>query len=216
MKLANTLSLSTAALSLALLAPQLARSQGASSLNTPDASGDSAAAQQEAKQMVPAEVHLARALDARKARQGDQFEAILDSKVHLADGTELTHGTVLVGKIVTDEMQSGGNSQLALQFTEAKLRDGKVVPIDAMIAGISGPSVSTGYSENNEGPADWSPSSLQVDEIGVVPHVDLHSRVAGPDSGVLVSSTKDDVKLAAGSRMTLAIAARNAQTSGGA
>jgi hypothetical protein len=216
MKLANTLSLSTAVISLALLAPPLARSQGASSMNTPNANGDPAAAQQEAKQMVPAEVHLTRALDARKVRQGDQFEAILDGKVQLADGTELTHGAVLVGKIVSDDMRSGGNSQLALQFTEAKLRDGKVIPIHAMIAGISGPSESVGYTENNEGPANWSPGSLQIDEIGVVPHVDLHSRVAGPDSGVLVSSTRDDVKLAAGSRMTLAISARNAQTSGGA
>ncbi|HTW62270.1 MAG TPA: hypothetical protein VMD55_10725 [Terracidiphilus sp.] len=216
MKIANILSLSTAAISLALLAPQLARSQGAGSMNIANAGGNQAAAQQEAKQMVPAEVHLERALDARKERQGDQFEALLDGKVHLADGTELEHGTVLVGKIVTDQMRPGGNSRLALKFTEAKLRDGKVIPIHAMIAGISGPSENFGYLQNSDGPPNWTRGSLQIDEIGVEPHLDLHSRVAGANSGVLVSSTKDDVKLAAGSRMTLAIAARNAESSGGA
>jgi hypothetical protein len=216
MKIAHTLSLSTAVISLALLAPQLARSQGENSMNSADAGGDQTAAQQEARQMVPAEVHLPKALDAKKVRQGDKFEAILDSKVHLADGTELTHGTVLVGQVVTDQMNSGGNSRLALQFTEAKLRDGKVIPIQAMIAGVSGPSVDVGYMENTEGPPNWNPGSLQVDEIGVVPHVDLHSRVGGENSGELVSSTRDDVKLAAGSRMTLAITAGNAETSGGA
>ncbi len=213
MKLAYTLSLSTAVVSLALLAPQLARSQDPNMSST---SGNQAAEQQEAKQMVPAQVHLAKELDAQKLRQGDKFEAILDNKVHLADGTELTHGTVLVGQVVTDKMHSGGNSRLALQFTQAKLRDGKVIPIEAMIAGVSGPSENVGYTENSAGPPSWTPGSLQVDEIGVQPHVDLHSRVGGANSGVLISSTKDNVKLAAGSRMSLAIAARNAETTGGA
>jgi hypothetical protein len=216
MKLADIFSLSTAIVSLALITPQLARSQGANSMSAANAGGNQTAALQEAKQMVPAEVHLARPLDARKVRQGDQFEAILDGKVHLADGTELTHGTVFVGKVVTDQMQSGGNSRLALQFTEAKLRDGKVIPIHAMIAGIGSPSIDDGDLVNSGAPPSWDPGSVQVDEVGVVPHVDLHSRVDGPDSGVFVSSTRDDVKLDGGSRIALAVAAGNAETRGGA
>jgi hypothetical protein len=228
MKSGYLLSLSAAAVSFALLAPQPARAQNQNPDQNQTANGaamtagpavDETAAKQEAAQMVPAEVHLARALDARKAHPGDQFEALLDGKVHLADGTELTRGTVLVGTVVTDQMGasqtgSASNVRLALKFTQAKLKDGKVIPVEAMIAGISGPAVNVGYVENSGEPPAWTQDSLQVDDIGVRPHVDLHSRVAGASSGVFVSSTRDNVKLAAGSRMSLAIAARNAANMG--
>jgi hypothetical protein len=46
-----------------------------------------------------------------------------------------------------------------------------------------------------------------LDEIGVVSSVDLHSSIAGNNSGAYVSTRKDDVELSAGSELALAIAA---------
>jgi hypothetical protein len=186
---------------------------------TAAAAADQQSATQEAAWMVPAQVQLLKSLDARKTQTGGQFEAVLNGTVYLRGGTALPHGTVLIGTVVADQMQAKGTASLALRFTEAKLKDGKEIPIRAMIAGISGPNPGYGYAAQSFGPPTWDPKTLQVDEVGVLPHVDLHSRVEGPDSGVLVSSHRDDVKLDAGSEMTLAIAARNpgnGQMGGGA
>ncbi len=208
-----------AALSLALggfvlLVPPLIRAQNSNG-QADQTALTSAAARQEASQMVAANAHLVQALDARKLQPGRQFEAIIDGTVHLKDGTELPRGTVLHGEIAADQMRSGGTSHFALRFTEAKLKSGKILPVEVMIAGVAGPPAGIGYAAEDQGPPAWNGQELQVDEIGVLNHVDLHSRIAGRDSGVFVSAKKDDMKLAAGSRLSLAIApqtntARNA------
>jgi hypothetical protein len=208
MKPGKALSLSMAAACFAFLAPQFARAQSMNAQSTNyTTTQNQASANQEAEQMVPANAHLTKALDARKMQSGARFEAIVDGTVHLKDGTELPHGTVLVGDVATDHMQQSGTSRLALRFTEAKLKNGKTVPIQAMIAGITGPANSYGYMENGSGPPSWNPQMLQVDEIGAMHDVDLHSRIVGDNSGVFVTNKKDDVKLAAGSQFSLAIAA---------
>ena len=98
---------------------------GQAAVNTSTTSTvDSAIAQQQAALIVSAKIHLVKALDARKAQPGSQFEATLDGTVHLKNGTELPRGTVLIGTVAAGEMQSAGASHLALRFTQAKLKDG--------------------------------------------------------------------------------------------
>jgi hypothetical protein len=216
MKWGHLFSLSAVVAGCALLLPPSAWSRGVN--DQPEDSNSNSAAAQEAATMVPAEAHLLRALDARKTQAGAEFDAVLDGRVDLQGGTTLPRGTTLVGTVVADEMHSGGTSRLALRFTEAKLKDGKSIPIHAMISGISGPEYDTGYtgSSDVQGPMNWDRRTLQIDDVGVLSHVDLHSQVASQDSGVLVSTQRDDVKLGAGSRIALAIGAQNASTSGGA
>jgi hypothetical protein len=207
MKLAKPISLSMAINCLAFITPLLVGAQSLKAQATDNSAAssttDPVAAQQEASQMVPADAHLVKTLDAKKSQSGTQFEAVVDGTVHLKDGTELPHGTVLVGTVATDQMQTGGTSTLALRFTEAKLKDGKTFPIHAMIAEITGPVEDVGYMENL---LAWSGQAYQIDEIGAVHDVDLHSSITDANSGVLVSTKKDDVKLAAGSRLSLAVA----------
>ncbi|HTW81688.1 MAG TPA: hypothetical protein VME23_19225 [Terracidiphilus sp.] len=212
MKIGSSLPLSLAASFLVCFTPLPSGAQGAkaqppdppsmgpkTSLNT-----QSAEQVEAAKQMVPAEVKLTSTLDARKDQPGSTFEAKLDGTVHLKDGTELPHGTVLMGKVVTDKMQSSGTSRLALRFTEAKLKDGKTVPIEATIVGISGPAGD--YTAGGvTGPIPWDGTSVQYDNIGVISHVDLHSRIGGMNSGTLVANDKSDMKLTTGSRFSLAL-----------
>ena len=213
MKHAGVLSLALGAACLVLTGPGLAQTQYGASASANSGNANSKAGQQEATVMVPAEANLAKALDAKKLQPGKQFTAQLTQTIHLKNGPELPRGTTLVGTVGTDDMQLSGNSKLALRITEAKLKDGKTVPIKATIVGIA-PSGTPEYSDSNP----WTPNTLQVDQIGAMKDVDLHSRIAGRNSGVFVTTTKDDVKLGAGSEIMLAIASGQGGygTSGGA
>lgn len=155
--------------------------------------------------MVPAQAALSRDLVANEDHVGETFRATLSDTVHLKNGPELPRGTKLVGKIVDDNMSMKGISKLALRFTDADLKDGKTIPIRASIVSFYGPS---GSGLSNQYSNDWTDQTLQVDQIGVLKGVDLHSRISGANSGVFVSTTDDHLKLSAGSEMALAIAER--------
>jgi hypothetical protein len=167
----------------------------------------SPAAESIADQMVPAEAVLEKELDAKKAQPGQEFRVALTGAVHLKNGTELPRGTALVGTIVADHMQSDAKSTLALRFTQAQLKDGKAVPIQATIVGIAPPANSEAWdgSDGETPPNPWNGKSLQVDQVGALSGVDLHSRIAAENSGVFVSTRKDNMKLAARSQLSLAI-----------
>jgi len=172
------------------------------------------AAKNEAAEMVPAEAVLDRQVDARKVKAGDQFRATLTDSVHLKNGPELPHGTILVGTIAADQMQNGGNSKLALRFTEARLKNGKTFPIEATIVAIAKPAYGeAGYVTDPV--ATWDGRLLATDEVGVMSGVDLHSRIAGEYSGVFVTK-KTDVKLAARLQLALAIGAQSTNGANGA
>jgi hypothetical protein len=221
-KTGAAIALSVAAFSFALVSPNFAEGQNAQNRETAQAQQGAMNASRghnEAMQMVPARAALVKTLDARKARQGEQFQAKLSQTVQLKNGPKLPSGTQLIGVVGSDDMQNGenGTSKLALRFTEAKLKDGKVVPIKATIVGVFAPEAvnSEGYNvaAGDQQPNSWTDGTLQVDQIGALSGVDLHSKIASKNSGVFVSNKKDDVKLKNGSELTLAIAANpNSQT----
>lgn len=115
---------------------------------------------------------------------------------------------MLVGTIATDQMRAGGTSTLALRFTEALMKTGKMVPIRADIMGVAGP-VADAPDPNypNEALTPWDGKNTQIDETGALSGFDLHSSIGSQNSGVFVSKKKDDMKLSAGSQISLAIAA---------
>lgn len=168
--------------------------------------------------MVPAQAYLLQKLDAKDMKPGSQFTARLSKKVQLKNGPELPKGTELIGKVSTDDMQLKGMSKLALRITEARLKDGKMVPVKATIVGVYAPEsetmdgndVAPGQEEAN----DWTNKVLRVDQLDAVGGVDLHSRVAGNNSGVFVSTKKDNVKISAGSELALAISAQSGEQTG--
>ncbi|MDE3188047.1 MAG: hypothetical protein KGM96_11075, partial [Acidobacteriota bacterium] len=159
MKREAAISLSIAVASLALLSPPFLHASGAEGAQ-PAGSGVSVAEQQrEAGMMVPAQAALVKDLDSRKTQPGHQFQAVLGSAVHLKSGVELPRGTVLLGTVVTDDMQAKGTSRLALRFTQAKLKSGKVIPIMATIMGITPPAYGF-YSA--PGGNNWDGRTLQM------------------------------------------------------
>jgi hypothetical protein len=149
-----------------------------------------------------------RPLDARKDQSGSAVQAKLRGKVTLSDGAELASGTILIGQVTVDDMQEQGMSRLALCFNQARLRNGTEVPIKATIVGIFGLREDTyGYPVEGGGQVSniWTDGTLQVDQIDVAPGVDLHSRISSRNSGVFVSTKKDDVKLKEGTEIQFAI-----------
>ncbi len=205
------ISITIAAVSFALVysqhvCAQNARQGAANSVDPPNASVSSA--RSEAMKMVPAEAALIGKIDARNSHVGQEFRATLSDTVHLKNGPELPHGTQLIGTIASDDMQ-GATPKLALSFTKAKLKDGKVVPITATIVGLNPPQDTYDGDASVEALNSWSASSLKFDAQGVLSGVDLHSQIEGADSGVFVATKKEDLKLLPGDQFALAIAARS-------
>lgn len=195
----NTLALSALFLTLPLFA--VAQS-------SPSTTADPAA-RSEAAQMISANASLLHDLDAKKDHTGSEVRAKLDNTVRFSDGTKLSSGTILIGHLVQDDMQTQG-AKLAFDFNQAQLKDGKTVPITATIVGVS-PSSDSDSGFLVEPGENWAQGPLQIDQVGVLPGVDLHSRIAGENSGVLVSSKKSDLKLREGADFQLAIGAGTSQ-----
>lgn len=169
----------------------------------------------EAMHMVPVRAELMRPLDAKKDQAGSAVQAKLVQKVTLTNGTELPSGTILTGKVTEDDMQHQGKSKLALRFNQAQLKDGKILPIKATIVGFYGPESVSNDSFTGSGdqvPNSWNDGTLQMDQIDVLGGVDLHSKVSSRNSGVFVSTKKDDFKLEDGSEIQFAIAPRREQS----
>jgi hypothetical protein len=198
------LSISSACLILA--GAQLSWAQS-SSTGTDPAAADSHVA----VGFVPAEVMLTKNLDARKDQPGATFEARLKSTVHLKDGTALPIGTLLEGKVATPDGKDAKTSQLSLVFTDARLKNGKDVPIQATIVGLADPALGTDPSATYDGPAAWNGTTMQIDLTGALNNVDLHSTIGGDISGTLIASGKGDLKLSAGVRISLALGDKNAK-----
>jgi hypothetical protein len=201
MKREFAITLSLAAMSFALILPNSIQAQSDPGVQP---------GQGVALEMVSARVALKQEIDADKVKQGDQIRTTLSGKVHLKNGTELPSGTVILGVVTTDDMQLSGTSKLALNFNKAELKNGTIIPIKATIVGFFPPE-----NEDTNGypiaPGDqeldaWEQHPDSVDEIGALPGVDLHSRITSSNSGVLVSTSKHDMKLKWGSEFALAVA----------
>jgi hypothetical protein len=213
MKHHTAITWSVATLSLGLLLPTLSAAR--TSQPTPEqgsSAGNPPAGEHEAMKMVSAQAALDHTLDSKKVTPGQAFDARLSSTVHLTNGSKLPSGTVLMGNVGTDDMQENGMSKLALRFTQAKLKSGQVIPIKATIVGIFGPdsgaSVPYPQTPGDQVPVSWNDGTLAVEQLGVMSGVDLHSKISSNNSGVLVSTKRDDIKLKEGTEFGLAIAER--------
>jgi hypothetical protein len=162
---------------------------------------------------TPAIVALPQGLDARKLTPGATIETRLLSTVHLPDGTKLPSGTLLTATVESDSLQ-GKNVRLALRFTDARLKHGQTVPINATILSVATDAEDDGEPDAAILPDSGDTGEQSVDMLGVVSGVDMHSRVSDLNSGVFVSSTKTDVKLPGGTQFELALTPRQAATSG--
>jgi hypothetical protein len=192
--------------------PSAGFAQEGSVQSGPDSQTTQAAsdANQQASRMVPATAVFITDIDSRKMAAGATFQAKLEDKVRLEGGPELPAGTVLIGQIVNDGTQASGTAKLALQFTAARLKNGQDVPIKATIFNVF--NATDDDSAATASSLRWNRGALGVDQVDAVSGVDLHSSIASPNSGIFVSTKKDDIKLSRNIGVDLAIAPSAAGT----
>lgn len=208
MKYQSALTLPALAACLVILGPKVAAARTAPNTTVSHPAHMSVAGHNQALKMVPAEADLTKTLDASNLRAGQKFEAKLSRKVDLKNGPVLPKGTELVGRVVKDQTnQNGQATVLTLRFTQADLKNGTTVPIKATIVGL--------YSTQNQFepsygmtqmPNYWTPQTLQIDQVNALHHVDLHSRIAANNSGVMKSNK--NIRFSQGTEFALAIAKR--------
>ena len=170
-----------------------------------------AAAEQKAALMVPAAIELKKELDSRTIHPGQTFQARLDNTVHLKNGPELKSGTILLGKVTADKAQ-GGTDRLSLRFTEARLKNGTMIPIEATVMEVAPPAFDSGIRLADE-TITWPGQTLRVDQIGVLHDVDMHSNIGSRNSATFVAEDNKDVRLDSLSQMMVDIAERPAAAS---
>lgn len=212
MKYQSALTLPALAACLVLLGPNFAAARSAANpISDNQSTHRSAAAKNEAMKMVPAEANLTRTLNARDVRAGQQFDARLANKVQLINGPVLPKGTELVGRVVSDQTDQNG-STLTLRFTQARLKNGSKIPIKATIVGLyAGANQFQPSYGMTQTPNYWTPETLQVDQINALHDIDLHSRIAASNSGVM-KSTKHNIRFGQGTEFALAIGKRGSQS----
>jgi hypothetical protein len=167
-------------------------------------------ASQEASKMVPATAAFISTIDSQKVTSGAQVKIKLQGKVRLENGPVLPSGTILVGQVVDNSTQSG-QAKFTLRFTEADLKNGQIVPIKATIVNVYKESSEVAAGQYNVAGVSlgWDKGTLGVNQSDAMPGVDLHSKIASPDSGVFVSTKKAAIKFSPEVQLELAIAPRS-------
>lgn len=84
---------------------------------------------------------LTRSINSKNAKVGDAVEAKTTHSAMLSDGTKLPKGTRLLGHVtqVQRESHAQHTSELAFDFDHAVLRNGREVPIHAMLTSLTAP-----------------------------------------------------------------------------
>lgn len=169
-------------------------------------------AQYEANKMVRARATLVGNLDAKRIQPGHPVQAKLIDNVRLRNGARLPKGSTLLGTVTIDNTRPG-KSELALRFDRAALKNGETIPVEAAIVALYPPNPADQMiappDPMDQPPNEWSAQALEIDEVNALPGIDLHSRIEGSNSCVLVSAHKSDVEMSSGSQLALAIAPAN-------
>lgn len=167
--------------------------------------------------LVGATVRLQHKLDAQSAHRGQMVQAKLNDSV-TANGVHLRRGTELVGKV--DRVQAstnGGPSMLSLVFTQARMKDGRSIPVKVTVIGVY-PADEEQLAMNGNQTMPPAPrhvsSREQIDqEPGMLSHVSLHSAVQSHDSAVF-RDKRGNLKLSSGTYLQVGIAPANASSQG--
>lgn len=161
--------------------------------------------------LVSANAELTHPLNSKSAHQGQSVMAKLTSSVKTERHTELPKGTILLGKVaqVQNANSSGNQSKISIVFNEARLSNGREVPIKATLLGAYPPQ-SSDVAQSASSYMIMQPHHIPNDQKvqqdpGTLSHVMLKSAVQSNVSGVFLSK-KHNINLHQGTRLQLAIA----------
>jgi len=125
-----------------------------------------------AAQLKPVTGELVNNLDSKSAKQGDSVVVKTDENLQISQGTEIPMGSRLIGHVTNVQSRGEGkeNSQIAIQFDRAELKDGKTLPIESVIQSVTpaGDSSATSGVSNPQGAygANSTSSSVPTGAMG--------------------------------------------------
>ncbi|MFZ0517246.1 MAG: hypothetical protein WBF45_10580 [Acidobacteriaceae bacterium] len=161
--------------------------------------------------LVSANAELTRALNSKSTHQGQSVTAKLTSNVKADGQTELPKGTLLMGKVaqVQNANSNGNQSQISIVFNQARLSNGREVPIKATLLAAY-PPLQTGVAESTSSYMVVQPNHIPNDQRvqqdpGTLSNIMMKSAVQSNVSGVFLSK-KHNINLHQGTRLQLAIA----------
>jgi hypothetical protein len=104
---------------------------------------------------------LVNRLDSKSAKQGDSVVVKTDENLTISPGTEIPKGSKLVGRVTNVQPRGEGkeNSQIAIQFDRAELKDGQTLPIESVIQSVAPSATDQTMSSNISGVAGASAAS---------------------------------------------------------
>jgi hypothetical protein len=155
---------------------------------------------------------LSRTVDARKAKAGDEVTATLTQDVRANGRLLLLRGTVLVGRVTeaqartrnADAGDARTDSRLGIEFEQAVLGDGRVVPVNATIQAVAAaePAAASGARGSA---SEEARSPLGAGSRGVfgIEGMEIVATAATDGSPPLLVSSTGNVALKSGTQLLL-------------
>ena len=200
-------------LSLGVSAMLIATCGYAGAQTTPQNTQTTQTAQQTQQSLVSVNATLEHGLNSKDATQGQTVQAKLTDSAKTENGMKLDKGTVLLGK-VEQVQKSTDNSpaKLSVTFDQAKLKDGRTVPVKATLLAAYPPNGGnyypyTGSSSMTLGTQNQTVSDdRKVDqEPGALGDVAMHSAVQDNTSGTFTNKN-GNINLRKGTQLQIAVA----------
>ena len=160
-------------------------------------------------------VELAKSLDSKKLKPGDEVDAKVAAAIHTADGMTIPRGSKVIGRVTEAKSRSKGDAESALGivFDRITRPGGEATPIDGVIQAVA-PNLNSGAEPS--GGVNYFGLSETTEKLALptqpgqsIPILNEESRgVLGiknlqlGSNGVLISSGKE-VKLDGGAQILL-------------
>lgn len=160
-------------------------------------------------QMVNVYANLQKTIDAKKSKAGDPVSAKVTVGATLSDGTVVPIGSVLSGHIDSiTPAENKGDSILVLTLDKLNVKNGKELPVRAVIMRVSTLAIDFGQEQANNDPEANRPSSAPdkpPNGEGIIDHpipgnstgphpiqgLTLSGSASDPDSGTLTQAKKN-------------------------
>lgn len=185
--------------------------------------GGQAAAQSSATQSATGgghgtfSVELAKALDSKKLKEGDEVQAKLTGSITLPSGATVPRGTMVIGHVtqVKTRSQNDAESTLGISFDKIVLGKGEDAPIKGVIQAVA-PNPNTSITSGNQ-PVDYgvtlraamAPPSPDLSHPQTPILNDQSTGVLGFKNMTLkdgvISSTNKEIKFDNGTRFMLSV-----------
>ncbi|MGC2162899.1 MAG: hypothetical protein WA634_13370 [Silvibacterium sp.] len=147
-------------------------------------------------QMVNITVQFEKTIDAKKNTTGDPVTGKTTTEATLSDGTKVPTGSVLMGHINSiAPSEHKGDSTLVFTFDKLAIKDGKEIPIKAVVVRVASFASTFGEEQANNDPEANRPAADSLGQPssgGVIDHPGTDSTGSHPISGLTLSGSAND------------------------